>query len=678
MEGGYFMAKAKMDIKIGEEYELLIPGYPKGSDITILNCSYIKEYVENEESGKRDLVDFMYIVFRDNKTGKKKHHIIDKPEFTFYRLKEGYQVPEYVLAFTEKDNVEPITCKYSELLKVIATLTGKLDIFYDNIRNRNSSANKALHLEPMILGSDVHIDDFYREAFRKSYTNNTFKINKGFLDIEVDGTYSILDFPPSGECPINMVSYLDAGNNVSYQFILNEKKNVLIPEYRESFKHQKAYDELRNFVIKAVGGEGMAKKYGVDKFEYKILFFDSEIELIRTLFNVVNETSPDMLLIYNMNFDLNYIIDRIVKLTDDPQEVLNIICDDRIPVKFLKYYVDINNLNNTEERGDFVKVASLIVWIDQMIHFASRRKGKHALKSNKLDDVGEIVAGVNKLDYSHITTNFKMFPYLDFKLFSYYNIIDTIVQHCIERKSQDCEYILTKALVNNTRFEKVHRQSVYLKNRFYRDYYDMGFILGNNRNIVGATTGKFPGAMVGDPTHNDKSVYIEVNGHPTHIADNLVDFDYAKLYPSIIEENNIASNTQIGKIIIDKQISNMEHTDMYTSADEEMDISRYSRGGEFLENLMCGNMLTFFKKWFNLATFKEMLSDVREFFSKFGGYGKPLDHDEAIYFTNCKEIDGIEFVSRDYSDEVSIRFNDVLDNNIKNDIIKKIEERAFI
>ena len=79
------MAKAKMDIKIGEEYELLIPGYPKDSDITILNCSYIKEYVENEESGKRDLVDFMYIVFRDNKTGKKKHHIIDKPEFTFYR-----------------------------------------------------------------------------------------------------------------------------------------------------------------------------------------------------------------------------------------------------------------------------------------------------------------------------------------------------------------------------------------------------------------------------------------------------------------------------------------------------------------------------------------------------------------------------------------------------------------
>ena len=47
----------------------LIPQYPKGSDLTILNASY--HYPKrNEETGRYDK-DFIAIVYKDNITNKK-------------------------------------------------------------------------------------------------------------------------------------------------------------------------------------------------------------------------------------------------------------------------------------------------------------------------------------------------------------------------------------------------------------------------------------------------------------------------------------------------------------------------------------------------------------------------------------------------------------------------------
>ena len=81
-----------------------------------------------------------------------------------------------------------------------------------------------------------------------------------------------------------------------------------------------------------------------------------------------------------------------------------------------------------------------------MIQFASRRKGRGRYPSFKLDAIGETVAGVKKLDYSHITNSLGELPYLDFKTFSFYNVMDVIVQKCIEVCTQDLEYVFTKCL----------------------------------------------------------------------------------------------------------------------------------------------------------------------------------------------------------------------------------------
>ena len=664
-------------IDTDEPFKLLIPGYPEGSNLTILNTAYVGR--KKTEDGKVTK-DFIFILYKDCDTGAKKTHIIYEPLFTFYQLKPEYQVPDHNLSFIEREKVIPRTCKYSDLLRAIAEVTENTQFYMNNISDGNPNENRKLHTCPDIFMSDMNIENYYRFLFSLSYKNEPFKLAKGFMDIEADIKYSNGEFPEPGEVPINAIAYCDDAHNTVYQFLLNDPNNPLVQQYKESFSKYDLLGDLKQFVINAVGGYKKAVKYGVDKLEYKIVFFDDELEMIDKMFKVVKATTPDFVEFWNMAFDFDYIMARLEVLGVDPSSV---ICDERIKQSFLRFYVDERNKNEYAERGDFASLSSFTVFIDQMIQFASRRKGRGRYPSFRLDAIGETVAGVKKLDYSHITNSLGELPYLDFKTFSFYNVMDVIVQKCIEVSTQDLEYVFTKCLANNTVYPKAHRQSVYLANRFAKDYYDYGYIIGNNKNLWNEKpTTKFPGAMVGDPLHNDEKIMVYINGRPTLICDNDVDFDYSSLYPSIILENNIAPNTQVGRIIIEdpddpsKKFGLCEHPDMFSSGDDE---AKYSRGGEFLENLMCANPLEFGRRWLGLGDIYQVLEDMREFF-KFNKYsGAPLDYTirDAIYFTKPGGIKAVEFHDK-YMAPAIIMFENTLDTEYKEDLIGKIKKGALL
>lgn len=512
--------KSSYLIDSDEPYKLLIPGYPEGSNLTILNTSYVGR--TKNEDGKLTK-DFLFILFKDCDTGAKKTHIVYEPLYTFYQLKPEYQIPDHNLAFIEKDKVIPRTCKYADLLRAIAEVTDNTQFFMDNIADGNNQENKKLHTCPDIFMSDMNVENYYRFLFNLSYKNDPFKLSKSYMDIEADIRYSHGEFPEPGEVPINAIAYCDEASNTIYQFLLNDDSNPLIKQYQYYLSYQNGIEDLKQFVINAVGGRKKAVKYGVDKLDYKIVFFDDELEMITKMFQVVKATAPDFTEYWNMAFDFDYIMARIENLGANPIEI---ICDGRINQGFLKFYIDEKNKNEYAERGDFASLSSFTVYIDQMIQFASRRKGRGRYPSFKLDAIGETVANVKKLDYSHITNSIGELPYLDFKTFSFYNVMDVIVQKCIEVCTQDLEYVFTKCLVNNTVYPKAHRQSVYLANRFAKDYHEYGYIIGNNKNVWNEKpTTKFPGAMVGDPLHNDEATMVYINGRPTLICDNDVDFD---------------------------------------------------------------------------------------------------------------------------------------------------------
>lgn len=582
----------------------IISRYPKGSDITVMDLSYT--YPRRDEDTGKYKKDFMTIVAKDNNTGKKFHEIIYEPTYRFYMTKEGVDT-SYNKFFIEKDKLDQYECKFTELAKTIAELTDNTDFYYDNIKNGNRAANKQLHWIPSVFGSDTNIEDHYRARFAQDYLNDIKPITKAYFDIEVDTIDMAGDFPQPGECPVNAISYIDDKTNSVNVFLLRNKDNPQIAEFENLFKlplsREALFKELQQFIIDNAGGIEKATKFKINNFKFNFNFYDEEIQLIQDFFMAVNHNQPDFLLAWNMAFDIPYLIERIKNLGYDPAIIMS---HPDFEEKYAEYFIDEKHRSEYELRGDYYKVASYTVYMDQLVQFASRRKGQAAFPNFKLDTAADIITkgAVRKLNYSHITTNLTYLPYKSYKTFVFYNIMDTIAQKCIEETVNDVDYIFSSAISNDTRYAKCHRQTVYLGNRTRKFYYDQGFILGNNTNTGDAVP--YAGAMVGDPTHNSDYAKIKQYGESLNIMNNLDDFDFKSLYPSITRWHNMAPNTQKGKIIIDEKIHDLENP--YHSED-------YDRGGQFLEDLCTGNILEFGARWLGLARFRDLISDIDEYMS---------------------------------------------------------------
>lgn len=575
----------------------MISGHKPGDNITIMNTQFWRAQMDN---GKYK--DFLTLVYKDCDSGLKYVEEIENPDYIYYLAKPDNRVT-YPRLFIEEEHAEPIYVKYKDLEKDIAKRVGLSEFFYQNATNGNRSENKKLHLHPDVFNSDMNIEDHYMHRFSRMYKNEPCSITKAFFDIESDTISMIGDFPEPGECPINAISLILQEQKQIYVFLLRNPANPQIQKFEDEVKSGSIYEELNNFIVDAVGGPTVAEKYKVD-FKFKFLFYDpeNEILLIKDLFNAINAFKPDFALAWNMGFDVPYIIARIQRLGYNPEDI---ICNKDFTNKIARYYIDERNKSDFAERGDFAQIASYTVFLDQMIHFASRRKGQSRFISFTLDYIGEVVAGVRKLDYKHITTNISELPYKDYKTFVFYNIMDTMVQYCIEVCTGDIDYVFTKSNINCTRYCKAHRQTVYLTNRVTKDIRNNGFIIGNNTNKFNPKpTEKFPGAFVADPRQLSDYARITIFGIPINCFDNADDFDYASLYPSIIREFNIAPNTQIGRLLIDGEITHAQ-------------MSQYnnSLAGAFMEDIQSQNWIEFACRWFNLADYTTLYHEVEWFFT---------------------------------------------------------------
>lgn len=598
----------------------MIKGYKAGSDITILDAKYC--YPRKQEDGSYS-DDFMTILFKDNVRGVKDRRVIKKPDYIFYKTDDDV-VLDHNLFFIEESKVNPVRVEYRSLLKEIAKETGNEEAFYNNIQSGNRRANENLHMINSIFNSDMNIEDHYRFRFDMMYKNEGFTPTKAYLDIETDNKYAAGDFPELGECPINAVSLIDVANHTIHIFCLENDEYEGLPEFKDGLRNGSIFKELKAFIRNHMGvdkksGQERFFMYGIDKMEFKFHFYDSlkEIDMIRDIFIVINTSKPDFLMSWNMPFDIPYIIERVITLGYDP---LDILCPSSIPreERYCDYWIDVRNKQVPGQRGDSFSIAGWTIYLDQLVEFASRRKGQSAFDNMKLDNIGNIITGVGKLNMYEHANNFADFPRRAYKWFIFYNIMDTIVQHCIEFKVGDIDFVFNKALINNTRFSKAHKQTVYLTNRGIKEFRKEGFIMGNNCNKNNPKPPKFPGALVGNPLNNNTFSKIKLDGFPINMCANLDDYDFKSLYPSTMREFNIAPNTQIGKVIIDHQVHPKENP---------FDYKRYERGGQFLEDFQCDSYIEFCSRWFHLGGYMEVLEDMKEYLADkpYLGFIQPRD-----------------------------------------------------
>lgn len=575
---------------------MIISKYREGSDITILNT--LRDRPKKDENTGKWTKDTLTVVYKDNVSGTKAFQTYIDPDYHFYMAKPEIETPHNML-FIEKDKVDEYISPFSGVLKTIAEKTNNTEFFYNNIKSGNRRANSELHTIPNVFGSDSDIEDHYRFLFGQQYKNTITPVSIGYLDIEVDIRYAVGDFPLPGECPINVLTYIDDKTKTINTFILRDYDNPLIEKFEGLVKNGSIFSEVASFIKSKIPDNELYETMGIENYTINFNFFDTEIVLITALFDLINSIKPDFCIAWNMAFDIPYIMERIIALGYNPE---NIMCHPDFDHKVARYYIDERHSNMYELRGDFYTISSYTVYLDQLIQFASRRKGQSAFPNFKLDTAGEIIAGVTKVDYSDIAT-MKDLPQVNFILFVLYNIIDVVVQKAIECKGNDIDYIYNTSVLDDTRYSKCHRQTVYLVNKFRKFCFNKGYIVGNNINLNNEAV-SFLGALVGNPMHNSDYAKYCNNGEILNIYNNLNDFDYRALYPSIADEHNTAPNTMIGKIVISNIVHELENTFLNDG---------YDRGGEFLENMNTDNPLELSKRWLHLAGIKDLLDDIDEY-----------------------------------------------------------------
>lgn len=554
-------------------------------------------------STKNEPEDILDIVYKDLDTNEIKKKSIINPNMAVYITKPEYRDYDYNKSNIKKDMVERVFIPYKNLTTGIAKALGdeNLNKFIRNcFDNKDYRSLKKVHLHRNVFASDFDIEDYVYIMWNLHYKNDlNKKPTNVFMDIETD-IYHHKGFAKAEFCPIDLITIIDEESMTSHTFFLKTKDNPLIEKFIKdinSFKKE-CKDEFNEL-------------YG--DLEYKFYAYDEEIELIRDTFKLLHVLQRTFVFFWNMSFDIPYIIERLEVLGYNP---IDIMCDPRFTKKEC-YYVKDNLHFDRGNKGDYFKLSSYSKFLCQLNDYAAIRKGGHAIGSYRLTDVGEKELRDSKYDFSDNSSDLAKLSRENFKAYVKYNIKDVLLQMGINKKTRDSEYIYFEALSTATRFDKIFRQTVFLRNTAYVEYDKQGLIIGNNHNItnydllrkakesnsnddeINQLIEKADGALVTDPLLNEHTGVSVLGMRSKFIYDFVIDMDFSSMYPNIIITFNIAACTLIGKLIV-----GVKAKEYYMKHDIEVD--NYDAGKDFMENYLSNNPLMLGKKWFNLPDIDEL------------------------------------------------------------------------
>lgn len=608
-------------------------------DVMLIDVQYVRKDKEN------DLPDYLYIIYKIISTGEKKLISIPSPSVNIYFEKPEYRNHDYIKNYQWKDKLYAKTVKNTEIISAIAEDMGSQGkrILENIYQTRNYKALTEFLKYPYVFGADMDICTLYRHKWLLEYDNDTDKIlTKGFMDIEVD-TLESLGMPNPAENPIDLVTFIDGTTKISYTF------GLVGVEYDKSKSHNNMYDEeikkdmyasrikqqkkLMNDIegLKKQLHELFDESYG--SFEYKFYFYHDERQMLVHLFQLINKLKLDMVGIWNISFDMPYIMQRMIALGLDP---VKYICPDDFPNKKLRFKKDKIHFA-VKNKTDFLHITSYTVFIDQMILYAAVRKGTSELRSTKLTYIAQKEIGDEKLNYEE-DGNIKTLSYNNYRKYVIYNIKDVLLQYGIESKVNDYDVYWLSSYVNITPYESVFKQTVTLRNVQYKSYFSQGCIVGQNKNSgyfpekehkdvdddsydsdEGASDddGKYEGALVGNPLLNSHNGMTLFNSPSNNIFGKSIDMDMSAFYPNVIIVFNINECTLIFKVILDSSIYDSRGgeipyhgiTDVQVVPDNkdsfDGDVSK-----EIFDNFQTGNRLSTATKWLNAPTIEDVYRKI--------------------------------------------------------------------
>lgn len=571
--------------------------FPELEGRKLMLCDVIYQYGTKETNWS----DYINFVYKDLITKEKGIYTIKDPEIDIYEVPEELRDFRVARKYMPKEKLIPHRVKYKNVTKEIASLMGPEGMRYYNDHKSRSDRNQ-LFKWPYCLGGDVPIETYYRVLWEKELDNDMEKtVDCIYMDIEVNQYGWDGPIPRKGECPIDAVSVTDGLSKTCYTFLLKVKNNPqiipFIEERQEEF--QKALHERFDEVF--------------PDFKYNLYAFDDEAEMLRQLFNLINSLQRDVCYVYNMDFDIPYIIYRASNLGLDPIELF---CHPDFPTYTLHYHEDDNNFDFDKKRNYF-DCSSYTHYLDQPAIYAGLRRSQTTLRSVALDAIAKKEeVGEGKIKFGETGGNFIMFSYNDYFLYIMYNINDTLLQYGINNKCNDSYNLYNRCLHSYCNWKDGLKQTVSLRAFIYREFLiKHNLILGHNTNFdnvkkeftdadredmdeieLYAARESYEGAINANPELNRNNGIVLFGHHSKYLYGDAIDFDFSAMYPNSIVSFNIFTDTMIGKLFI-------TGGDALKTYDDDA-------GKEFVEDMVAGDNLFIGTKWFNLPDYCEISEEI--------------------------------------------------------------------
>ena len=596
-------------------------------------------------SKQEGTTDCLYIIWKDLANKEKYLQVVPEPEMDIYFEKPQYRNHLYCKCDAPIDTLDKRRVKYKNIIYEIANEMGSKGkaMLSEIYESRSYRRLQEFFLYPYVFAADFDVRSFYRIKWLESYDNDEPKpITKGYLDIEVDIMES--SNPDPIYDPIDLVTLIDNDTRTSYTFALtgvscptkdttkmSEEEKKEYEKKLKMYQHRKDEQEYWSSHIDELQKQAHEKfDENYPDFSYEFYFYTDERQMLVHLFQLINKLKLDFIEIWNISFDIPFIINRCKVLGLDPKEV---ICHPDFPVKECWFKEDNHNFM-VKNKSHFFHCSSYTIYTDQMVNYAAIRKGGGELRSYKLTYVGQKEIGDEKLDYSEVA-NIKTLSYTDYLMYILYNIKDVLLQYGIENKTSDLDTYYITSYANATPYESIFKQTVKLRNVQYMAFLEQGLIPGNNINSILNSDQqksendeeeeeedekvKFEGALVGNPLLID-NFGMELYGKKTsNIFQYSIDFDMSRFYPSCIGVMNIYPKALIFKVIMAAEQFKSRGGDLpyhgitdIQLVDGQEDSFKDDVAKEVMDNFQTKNYLSFGKKWFNLPSVNEVYEYLME------------------------------------------------------------------
>lgn len=467
-------------------------------------------YYDRGEFGKPD--DVLDIIFKDMDTGKKYVETIVNPIIEIWIVKPDFRDKyTFIHDYYQKSECFPVRVHYKSRFIEIGKM---LNIPADTVK-----------FCPWLCQMDMDIRHFYLIQFILEYGNTRHKvISRGFLDIETD-IINIDTFPEPGEVPINAVTYIDAERKEVYTLLLTTN-NIIIYDKPMCDENATAMKRYKNRLkLKENFDKQMEEfKANIDNFpkkleetfgpsypglKYHVLMFDQEIDLIITLWKIIKASDPDYAGIWNLPFDMQFLMTRPKVLGYNPNTIIvdkDAFIDkdvtyfekksndteyqryskEKVIHREISFYEDKNPL--AHKRKHKCETFTKTTFADQLVNYGGIRSGKGKLESLRLNAIAKSVLKDTKQDYSEYG-DIRHLPYLNYELFVIYNIKDVLLQFGIDNTTHDFDtmysYIYQNAVLPGEIFTSTTKLQNSIRLFLFNDPKSMdekGILLGSNRN----------------------------------------------------------------------------------------------------------------------------------------------------------------------------------------------------